>query len=184
MFKWLFHILIFATSGKYQNKEKPLKCRRKLGLILYMVPICPLVHEISCIQEVSGQKLMESAPILICPPPLCWGPVCGGGGLISVNNIILTISHFLWFVYLCPSWCHLSYLLGYLSVSVIPCSRPGASRSRDWDSRSARSALIWPSQAVVSQSLSDRGRSSRGLCHEWCLLCLFSWRKKNLECLE
>ena len=25
MFKWFFHILIFATSGKYQNKEKPLK---------------------------------------------------------------------------------------------------------------------------------------------------------------
>ena len=34
MFKWLFHILIFATnSGKYQNKEKPLKRQRKLGLI-------------------------------------------------------------------------------------------------------------------------------------------------------
>ena len=35
MFKLLFHILIFATnngSGKYQNKEKPLKCQRKLGL--------------------------------------------------------------------------------------------------------------------------------------------------------
>ena len=32
MFKWLFHILIFATSGKYQNKEKPLKRQRKLGL--------------------------------------------------------------------------------------------------------------------------------------------------------
>ena len=34
MFKWLFHILIFATSGKYQNKEKPLKRQRKLGLVL------------------------------------------------------------------------------------------------------------------------------------------------------
>ena len=34
MFKWLFHILIFATSsGEYQNKEKPLKHLRKLGLI-------------------------------------------------------------------------------------------------------------------------------------------------------
>ena len=32
MFKWLFHILIFAPSGKYQNKEKPLKRQRKLGL--------------------------------------------------------------------------------------------------------------------------------------------------------
>ena len=35
MFQWLFHILIFATndgSGKYQNKEKPLKRQRKLGL--------------------------------------------------------------------------------------------------------------------------------------------------------
>ena len=33
MFKWLFHILIFATNtiGKYQNKEKPLKRQRKLG---------------------------------------------------------------------------------------------------------------------------------------------------------
>ena len=31
MLMWLFHILIFAT-GKYQNKEKPLKRRRKLGL--------------------------------------------------------------------------------------------------------------------------------------------------------
>ena len=31
----LFHILIFATSGKYQNKEKPLKRQRKLGLVLY-----------------------------------------------------------------------------------------------------------------------------------------------------
>ena len=25
-------VLIFATSGKYQNKEKPLKRQRKLGL--------------------------------------------------------------------------------------------------------------------------------------------------------
>ena len=32
MFKWLFHILIFATSGKYQNIEKTLKRQRKLGL--------------------------------------------------------------------------------------------------------------------------------------------------------
>ena len=30
--KWLFHILIFATSGKYQNKEKPIKRQRKPGL--------------------------------------------------------------------------------------------------------------------------------------------------------
>ena len=33
MFNWLFHILIFATSGKYQNKEKPLKHQRKLRLV-------------------------------------------------------------------------------------------------------------------------------------------------------
>ena len=33
MFKWLFNILIFATSGEYQNKEKPLKRQKKLGLI-------------------------------------------------------------------------------------------------------------------------------------------------------
>ena len=33
MFKWLFHILIFATnSGNYQNKEKSLNRQRKLGL--------------------------------------------------------------------------------------------------------------------------------------------------------
>ena len=32
MFKWLFHIVIFSTNGKYQNKEKPLKRQRKLGL--------------------------------------------------------------------------------------------------------------------------------------------------------
>ena len=39
MFKWLFHILIFATSsGKYQNKEKPLKRKRKLGLAVFMLP--------------------------------------------------------------------------------------------------------------------------------------------------
>ena len=40
MFKWLFHILIFATndgSGKYQNKEKPLKRQRKLGLDINMI---------------------------------------------------------------------------------------------------------------------------------------------------
>ena len=37
MFKWLFHILIFVTSGKYQNKEKPLKRQRKLGLIVTLV---------------------------------------------------------------------------------------------------------------------------------------------------
>ena len=36
MYKWLLHILIFATSGKYQNKEKPLKRQRKLGLILML----------------------------------------------------------------------------------------------------------------------------------------------------
>ena len=36
MFKWLFHILIFATidgSGKYNNKEMPLKCQRKLRVM-------------------------------------------------------------------------------------------------------------------------------------------------------
>ena len=33
MFKWLFHILIFATSDKYQNKDKPLKRQRKFGLV-------------------------------------------------------------------------------------------------------------------------------------------------------
>ena len=32
MFKWLFYILIFATSDKYQNIEKPQKRQRKLGL--------------------------------------------------------------------------------------------------------------------------------------------------------
>ena len=32
MFKWLFHILIFATSGKHQINKKPLKRQRKLGL--------------------------------------------------------------------------------------------------------------------------------------------------------
>ena len=40
MIKWLFHILIFATSGKYQNKEKPLKRQRNqtnlTGGLLYM----------------------------------------------------------------------------------------------------------------------------------------------------
>ena len=44
MFKWLFHILIFATngSGKYQNKEKPLKRQRNLGLqfiVLFLVSL-------------------------------------------------------------------------------------------------------------------------------------------------
>ena len=41
MFKWLFHILIFATndgSGKYQYKEKPLKRQRKLGLSENVIP--------------------------------------------------------------------------------------------------------------------------------------------------
>ena len=40
MFKWLFYILIFATkdgSGKYQNKEKPLKRQRKLGQLSRML---------------------------------------------------------------------------------------------------------------------------------------------------
>ena len=30
MLKWLFHSLVFATNGKYQNKEKPQKRERKL----------------------------------------------------------------------------------------------------------------------------------------------------------
>ena len=33
MFKW-FSIFCFFASGKYQNKEKPLKRQRKLGLVL------------------------------------------------------------------------------------------------------------------------------------------------------
>ena len=33
MFKCFFHILIFASSGKYQNIEKPLKRQRKFGLL-------------------------------------------------------------------------------------------------------------------------------------------------------
>ena len=48
MFKWLFHILIFATSGKYQNKEKPLNRQRKLGLVWYLIvsipDLCPLFY--------------------------------------------------------------------------------------------------------------------------------------------
>ena len=41
MLKWLFHILIFATScGKYQNKEKPLNRQRKLGLGLHKMCQC------------------------------------------------------------------------------------------------------------------------------------------------
>ena len=61
---------------------------RKSHVAAHMVPICPLVHEISCIQEVSGQMLMESAPILICPPLLWWW--WGGGCLISFNNDFLS----------------------------------------------------------------------------------------------
>ena len=39
MFKWLFHILIFATnSGKYQNKEKPLKCQKTSKFREFMSP--------------------------------------------------------------------------------------------------------------------------------------------------
>ena len=50
MFKWLFHILIFATgSGKYQNKEKSLKRQRKLGLLRPMQACtieqsCNIIH--------------------------------------------------------------------------------------------------------------------------------------------
>ena len=45
MFKWLFHILIFATSGKYQTKENPLKHQRRLASILPMLsyPGCPFI---------------------------------------------------------------------------------------------------------------------------------------------
>ena len=43
MFKWLFHILIFAICGKYQNKEKPLKRQRKLGLVQQV----PISHELT-----------------------------------------------------------------------------------------------------------------------------------------
>ena len=39
MFKWLFLILIYGTSGKYQNKEKPLIRQKKLGLILPMLSL-------------------------------------------------------------------------------------------------------------------------------------------------
>ena len=46
MFKWLFHILIFATSGKYQNKEKPLKRQRKLGLLLSMYSVKDRMEEL------------------------------------------------------------------------------------------------------------------------------------------
>ena len=39
MFKWLFLILIYGTSGKYQYKEKPLIRQKKLGLILPMLSL-------------------------------------------------------------------------------------------------------------------------------------------------
>ena len=47
MFKWLFHILIIAYhdgSGKYRNKEKPLKRQRKLGLASLFAPLAVCVH--------------------------------------------------------------------------------------------------------------------------------------------
>ena len=45
MFKWLFHILIFATnigSGKYQNKETPLKRQRK-RIYFNIVDLCGIL---------------------------------------------------------------------------------------------------------------------------------------------
>ena len=44
MFKWLFHILIFANSGKYQNKDKPLKRQRKLGPAAYIVILLKIMN--------------------------------------------------------------------------------------------------------------------------------------------
>ena len=32
MFKWLFYFYVCHISGRYQNKEKPLKRQRILGL--------------------------------------------------------------------------------------------------------------------------------------------------------
>ena len=63
MFKWLFHILIFATngSGKYQNKEKPLKRQRKLGLINVKMPtIVGILTFISMINTTSETLLYLS----------------------------------------------------------------------------------------------------------------------------
>ena len=51
MFKWLFHILIFATSGKYQNKEKPLKRQRKLGLALIVRIDCSVRKNVKYLQS-------------------------------------------------------------------------------------------------------------------------------------
>ena len=53
MSKWLSHILIFAlTSGKYQNKEKPLKRQRKIGLVKTL-----LVRMTDVISEGSGEHV-------------------------------------------------------------------------------------------------------------------------------
>ena len=42
----IFHNKVALTfSGKYQNKEKPLKCQRKLGLLFplkYIIPLFPI----------------------------------------------------------------------------------------------------------------------------------------------
>ena len=59
MFEWLFHILIFATSGKYQNKEKPLKRQRKLGLpfhVKYIHPKATLLIVYTAFRLVHGPR--------------------------------------------------------------------------------------------------------------------------------
>ena len=55
MFKWLFHILIFATSGKYQNKEKPLKRQRKLGLGSWLPISFFIVFQTFSMELISGK---------------------------------------------------------------------------------------------------------------------------------
>ena len=59
MFKWIFLILIFATicSGKYQNKEKPLKRQRKLGLDLTVTCFC---HKVKSVFVDGSTKLHKS----------------------------------------------------------------------------------------------------------------------------
>ena len=41
--------MIFATGGKYQNMEKPLKHQRRLGLIFFKLQAILLYNQILCL---------------------------------------------------------------------------------------------------------------------------------------
>ena len=96
MFKWLFYVLIFATtSGKYQNKEKPLIRQRKLGLPSGLIEQTSIADEMPhyaafymCLHSTHLKSESKSLPVVL---DFCYN-CCNNKNPTHLKSVFVAIS--------------------------------------------------------------------------------------------